>query len=392
MQMRTRTSVLLLSAAFMLPAANAADPIKIGVLLPTTGSLAGLTEDMIRGARLAIDEAGGSVAGRNIELIVEDDEAKPAVGLDKAKKMILSDKIEILSGLSSSAVALAVTPYAVQRRTPVVIMLAGANDLTGEKCSPWVYRLSYSSWQVASPLGPWLAQQGKKRVFVLGSDYVSPREMVAGFRDTFTKAGGTIIGEAWAPFGQTQDYGPYLALAKAANPDAIYAVFYGGEAILFIKQYDSFGMKSIPLTSPLGLVSSLLRGAQGPASADVISSVNYFAENNTPENNEFNKKFQDKFKKQPSEFSAFGYDTMRFMIEGLKKTNGKTTDRQALLKAMKSVSFVGPRGPLRIDPKTNHAIQDVYITKTEKRGEGVVAVPLATIKDVAAPASGCVLK
>lgn len=368
---------------------QAQEPIKIGMLLSTSGVFAALSEDTIRGARMAIEDAGGQVAGRKIELVIEDDEAKPAVGVSKARKMVQSDKIDVLTGLVSSAVAVAILPYTIQNKLPVVVAMAGANSITGETCSPWVYRLSYSSWQVASPLGTWLAKSGKKKVFVIASDYVSPREMFAGFKETFVKAGGTIVGEAWAPFAQTQDYGPYLAQAKAANPDAIYSVFYGGEAILFVKQYDAFGMKTIPLTGPLGITADLVRNAQGDAAADVTSSVNYFAELDTPENNAFRAKFQQKYQRTTSEFSALGYDSLRFIIEALKKTDGKTADRDAVRKAMSGVSFVGPRGPLRIDPQTNHVIQNVYIVKTVKKDGKVVAEAVETIKDVATPTFGC---
>lgn len=382
-------AVALLACLVTLPATAQQAPIRVGLLLSTSGPFAALSEDTIRGARMAIEEAGGDVNGRKIELVIDDDEAKPAVGLTKARKLILSDKIDVMSGLVSSAVALAILPFAIQNKVPVVVAMAGANSITGDTCSPWVYRLSYSSWQVASPLGTWLAKSGKKRVFVVASDFVSPREMVAGFKDTFTKAGGTIVGEAWAPFAQTQDYGPYLAQAKAANPDAIYSVFYGGEAITFVKQYDGFGMKSIQLTGPLGITADLVRAAQGDAAADVISSVNYFAELNTPENNAFRARFQQRYQRTTSEFSALGYDSLKFIIEALKKTGGKTSDRDAVRKAMAGVSFVGPRGPLRIDPKTNHVVQNVDIVKTARKDGKVIAEPLETIKDVATPAFGC---
>jgi branched-chain amino acid transport system substrate-binding protein len=208
--------------------------------------------------------------------------------------------VDVLTGIVGSDVALAVRPFAEANRVPVVIANAGANALTGENCSPWMFRVSFSHAQLVSNFGAWLVKRGIRRVYALGADFVSPREMVEAFRKGFVAAGGTMVGEAFAPYGTTKDYGPYLSQARAANPDAIFAVFYGAEAILFVKQYQSFGMRDKHrLVTTMGLTPQMLRKAQGDAAAGILESLNYVPELDTPAN----KAFQANL---PKKYSALG--------------------------------------------------------------------------------------
>lgn len=380
------------AAALMLAAsAQAQQPIKIGAVIATTGNDVAQGAEMANGMKLAIEHFGPAVNGRPIQLLIEDDGSNPNVGLQKARKLISSDKVDMIAGVQLSSGALAIGPVAAAAKVPMIISLASANALTGARCSPWVFRASYANSQLAEPFGPWVFNKlGYKTVFTLGADFVTPKEFASNFRTTYEKAGGKVIKEVFSPFNKTQDFGPYLAQARAANPDAILAFYYGAEAILFAKQYDSFGLKGkIPLIAMIGTTPMMLRAAQGDAAAGVISSLNYIPELQNPENIAFQKAYREKFGAGASEFAVMAYDSMRFAIEAAKKIEGKVEDRVALAKAISQVSFVGPRGPTSMNPKTNQVDQNVYIAKTVKKDGKVVFELLDTIQNVSTDASQC---
>lgn len=373
--------------------AHAAEPLKIGVLQPTSGILAALAQEQINGMQIAVDEVDGSVAGRKIELIVEDTEAKPQVGLTKARKLILSNKVDVLAGVISSAVALALAPYLSRAKMPLVISNAGTNMLAGPKCERYVLRASYSMGQTSKPMGEYMAKKGIKSVYIMASDYVAPREAVEAFKKAFTAGGGKIIGEDWTPFGRTQDFGPYLSKARAAKPDAIFAVYYGGEAILYTKQYEAFGMKKqIPLYSAIGLTPPILRKAQGMTAADVIQTSNYISELPHPENKTFVEAYTKKFGQPPGEFAAYSYDTIRIILDAVKALNGDTKDKSKFVAQMEKSNFVGPRGPIKLSSTSRDVVQNMYIVKSVAKDGKVGFELLETMKDYPDPASGCNLK
>jgi branched-chain amino acid transport system substrate-binding protein len=379
-----------LIAALAQPApAFAADPLKIGVLMPTSGVFAVLGQRQLNGMRFAIEEAGGEVAGRKIEMLHEDSEGKPDVGLAKTRKLVLSDRIDVMAGIINSAVALAVAPYLSSQRVPLVISNASTDVLSGEKCDRYVFRVSYSSSQITEPIGLWMAKHAPKNLYILASDYVAPHEYVAAMKRGYLAGGGTIVGETYTPFNRTQDYGPYISQARGTNPGAVFSVYFAAEALLFVKQYDSFGMKAaIPLYGPIGLTPPVLRKAQGAAAAGVISPSNYVAELDTPENRVFRDAYKKKFGEDPEEFTVMGYDTMRFIFEAVKARGGDTKDRPALVAAIENVAYAGPRGPMKM-AKNHQATQNVYIVKTVEKGGDVAFEIIDTYRDFVDPVKGC---
>jgi branched-chain amino acid transport system substrate-binding protein len=372
--------------------ALAADPLKIGVLMETSGVFAVLGQRQLKGMQFAVEEAGGEVAGRKIELLHEDTEGKPDVGLAKTRKLVLSDKADIMTGIINSAVALAVTPYLSSQRMPLVISNAAADVLTGAKCDRYVFRVSYSSAQISEPIGRWMAKNAPKNLYILGSDFVAGHEFVAAAKQAYLAGGGTIVGETFTPFGRTQDYGPYISQARSANPGAVFAVYFAAEALLFVKQYESFGMKAaMPLFGPIGLTPPVLRQAQADAALGVISPENYVLELDTPENRKFREAFKKKFGEDPEEFAVMGYDAVRFIIEAVKARGGDTADRPALVGAIEKVAYTGPRGPMKM-AKNHQATQNVYIVKTVKKDNAVAFEIIDTYKDVEDPVKGCNLE
>ncbi len=372
--------------------AGAAEPIKIGVVLPYSSVYATIGNDITDAMRLAFDELGGKVAGREIVLIKEDSEVKPNVGLAKAKKLVHQAKVDLLVGPVASHVAGAMAQFVNQAKIPLLIPNAGNNLLTGEQCSPFVLRTSFSNDQFVRIMGPWLKKKGYNTAFLMASDYAAGHQMMDGFKKSFVEAGGKVVGEAFPPLRTTKDYAPYLAKVKAAKPDTLFVFFAGGPAIQFVKQYDAFGLKKdIQLSGAGWLTSPLFLPAQGDAAAGFIGSLNYIPSIDTPTSKAFQTNFKAKTGRVGSEFAAQGYDTARLIFEALKQIGGKTDDKMAFIEAMHSVKITGTRGSLRIDRKTNNIIQDMYIFETKKMGGKVGYNILDTIKAVQDAPKGCKL-
>jgi branched-chain amino acid transport system substrate-binding protein len=229
--------------------------------------------------------------------------------------------------------------------------------------------------------------QGIKKVFTLAPDYAAGRQMIDAFTATFTAAGGEVVGQEFTPFQKTQDFGPYLAQAKASGADAVYVFYAGGEAIAFVKQYESFGLKAdLPLYGSGFLTSPLYVNAQGPAAEGVITALHYVPTIDSTANADFVAAFQAKTGRVPSEFAVQGYDAARALIEATKTG---ASDRESLAAALRQVSFEGPRGKLSIDPATNNLVQPIYVYQTVAGEGGLTQQVLAQLPAEADPVNGC---
>ena len=387
-----RTHAAVLAAVTLCASAAGAEPIKIGVLLPSSGVYAGLGNDQTLALEMGFDDFGREVAGRPIELVHADTESAPNSGLAAFKRLVLRDEVDVVVGIISSAVAGAVRDFAHNAKVPLVISNAGNDDVTGERCSPWIVRSSFSNSQINREMGPWMAAQGFNNVFLMAFDYAAGHQMMNAFRDGFVAAGGTIAGEEYPPLGETADFGPYLAKVKAADPDAAYVFFAGGPAIKFVKEWAAFGLKEeIQLAGAGWLNSPLYLNAQGLDAEGNLGILNYVPSIDTPENQAFQRKFRAAHGRAATEFGVAAYDSARLIVSALQATGGDTEDKAALVKEMQSTQFDGPRGPFRIDPATNNVIQNIYIFRVEAQGDGVAAVVQDVIPNVQDAPNGCSL-
>ena len=392
MNRKTRSVAAMLALLALCAATLAAEPIKIGVLLPSSGVYAGLGNDQKLALELGFDDFGREVAGRPIELIHADTQSKPGSGLAQIKKLVLRDRVDVVVGIISSAVAGAVRDYVHNAQVPLILSNAGNDDLTGAQCSPWILRSSFSNSQISREMGPWMAARGFNNVFLMAFDYLAGHQAMEAFRGGFVAAGGTVVGEEYPPLGETEDFGPYLAKVKAADPDAVYVFFAGGPAIKFVKEWAAFGLKGeIQLAGAGWLNSALYINAQGMDAAGALGILNYVPSIDTPENHAFQENFRAAHGRDASEFGVAAYDSARIIVEALKATGGNTTDKEALVAAMQATRFDGPRGPFRIDPRTNNVIQNVYIFEVQAQDGGVAAVVQDVIADVQDPPNGCTL-
>lgn len=363
-----------------------AQDIKVGLLLPFSGVYAALGNDIEAGFTTAIEQFGAETE-TTFEIIREDTEVKPPVALGKAKKLILQDKVDVMAGIVSSGVLGAVRDMVHGAGVPLIVANAGNDEATGAACSPYITRMSFSNGQVNRPMGQWMYDQGIRKVYTLAPDYAAGRQMIDGFVQTFTAAGGEIAGQEFTPFQKTQDFGPYMAQAKSSGAEAVFVFYAGGEAISFVKQYDSFGLKAdLPLYGSGFLTSPLYVNAEGPAAEGVITALHYVPTIDSPANVKFVEAFKAKTGRIPSEFAVHGYDAGRALIEAVK---AGATDRESLANALRQVRFDGPRGALSIDPATNNIVQPIYVYETVAGTDGLTQKVLAQLPAEADPANGC---
>ncbi|WP_417726278.1 ABC transporter substrate-binding protein [Roseovarius sp.] len=381
---RAILAALGLATGLALPAS--AQDIKVGLLLPFSGVYAALGNDIEAGFTTALEQFGAETPA-TFEIVREDTEVKPPVALAKAKKLILQDKVDVISGIVSSGVLGAVRDMVHGAGVPLIVANAGNDEATGEACSPYITRMSFSNGQVNRPMGQWMYDQGIRKVYTLAPDYAAGRQMIDGFVQTFTAAGGEIVGQDFTPFQKTQDFGPYMAQAKSSGAEAVFVFYAGGEAISFVKQYDSFGLKAeLPLYGSGFLTSSLYVNAEGPAAEGVITALHYVPTIDTPANAQFVEAFKAKTGRVPSEFAVHGYDAGRALIEAVKTG---ATDRESLANALRQVRFEGPRGALSIDPATNNIVQPIYVYETVAGADGLTQKVLAQLPAEADPVNGC---
>ena len=373
-----------IAAGLAMPAA--ADDIKVGLLLPFSGVYAGIGNDIEAGFNLGLEQFG-SETDATFEIVREDTEVKPPVALGKAKKLILQDNVDVIAGIVSSGVLGAVRDMVHGAGVPLIVANAGNDEATGADCSPYITRMSFSNSQVNRPMGTWMHEQGIGKVFTMAPDYAAGRQMIDSFTASFTAAGGEVVGQEFTPFQKTQDFGPYLAQAQASGADAVYVFYAGGEAISFVKQYDSFGLKAdLPLYGSGFLTSPLYVNAEGPAAEGVITALHYVPTIDSDANRAFAEAFTAATDRVPSEFAVQGYDAARALIEATKTG---AADRETLANALRQVSFDGPRGTLSIDPATNNVVQPIYVYETVAGENGLTQKVLAQLPAEADPANGC---
>jgi branched-chain amino acid transport system substrate-binding protein len=363
--------------------AQARAPLRLGNLNSFTGAIAYAAENNFNAMSLYFDSIGWTIAGRKIELIKEDDQFNPQVGLQKAKKLVESDKVDMIVGVQASNVALAVLNYAKQQKASYIVSGAGTDAVTWDRY-PYLFRTSISTYQLSTPMAGWVYDNLGKEIVTTASDYAGGRDVIAQFKGPYLGKGGKVLKEIWPPLGTT-DFSPYLIDIKSINPPVTYDFMPGADAVRFIQQYHEFGLKEkMPLTG-FTIIDSLILGALGKAALGVISATVYTDTVDNPESRKFVAEYQAKHKVPPDLFSDYGYVAARAVHEALQMTDGDTSDKDKLAEAMTKVRFNAPRGPFRIDPATHNPIQDIYICQVVEKEGRITSKVLATFKDVQDP-------
>jgi branched-chain amino acid transport system substrate-binding protein len=390
------TSVAAAGAAagpWVLRAQAQSEPIKIGVVLPYTGVYAELGVSITQGMKLVLARENDRVAGRKILMIQEDDEMKPPVGIRKMEKLIDSDKVDILTGPVHSGILMGMRDKVHNSKTILIVSNAGADAISRERCSRWIFRASFSNWQPNQPMGGWVAKNVSKEAFLIAPNYQAGKDMMEAFKETFVKAGGKVVAEDYPKLGET-DYAPYLTKIKQSGVKAVYCFFSGTDAVNFVKQYDQFGLKkTIKLTGAGFLTEPDVLPAQGQSALGIITGHFYSPLLDNPTNKKFVKDFRSQYGgKVPDGFACQGYDTAEVIVRSLRAINGNTQDKDKWVDAIAKVEFDSPRGRFRFDPKTHNVIQPfIYIREVKETALGLNNVPIDKVADVRDPGTGCTL-
>jgi branched-chain amino acid transport system substrate-binding protein len=348
--------------------AVAQGPIKIGFMAPLSGPAAQAGKDMYSGCEMFWEENGWQVAGRKIEVILEDSEANPKAALTKARKLVETDKVHVLGGTIFSNVTYAVAAYVDTQGIPTFSPINSADDLTQRKRPKWMIRTGFSASQYMHPFGEYAAKVlGYKKIVTIGLDYSFGWESVGAFHKAFEDNGGKIIQKIWVPLN-IADYAPYLAGVKR-DADAVFILGLGRWTVLFSRQYANSGLKSrIPLLANGTYSDEHVLPQLGDESLGVISAHNYSAALDTPANRRFRSAYEKKYNRLPSVYSENCYSGVQLVNEAIKSINGKVEDRRALMEALRNAEIKdAPRGPIKMDPYGN-PIQNIYIRKIERVG------------------------
>jgi len=347
---------------------QAAEPIKIGFFAPLSGFAAQTGKDMLTGLKFYLKEQGGKVAGRDVVLISEDTEAKPAVALTKVRKLVEKDGVHILMGGLMASTGYALQPYVDGKKIPTLYPVMAPDDITQRKRAKWIVRTGWSSSQPSHPFGEYAYKElGLRKIVTLGFDYAFGWEVIGGFQKTFEEAGGKIIQKIWVPVGN-RDYAPFLPQVSK-DADAVFALLFGAGALQFVKQFEEYGLKDkMKLLGGGTTTDEHVLPSMGDEAIGIMTTLHYSAAIDTAVNKKFTKPYREFAGKSASYYSEALYTGGRWAIEAMKSINGKVEDRDALLAALQKQTLSDvPRGPLKISSYGN-PIQNVYIRKVEKVG------------------------
>ena len=360
-------AIVAMAAGIAIPA-QAADPLKIGLVLPMSGPFAAYGKQIEHGVRLYLATKGDTFAGRKVEIVLKDDSPGTAGDVSKrlAQELVIKDKVDILAGFGLTPSAFAVAPVATDAKKPMVVMNAATSSVTTK--SNYIVRTSMTLPQNSAPIASWAAKNKIKKVFTLVADYGPGHDAEGQFKKTFTAAGGEIVGEVRAPV-KNPDFAPFLQKIKDTKPDAVFLFLPpGGETIAFMKGFKERGLSQagIQLIATGDLPDEDILEAIGDSALGLITSFHYSEAHNSPENKTYTEAYYKAYPKdRPNFMSIGGYDGMHLIAEVLKKTNGNT-DADKFIEAAKGMKWVSPRGPVSIDPATRDIVQNIYIRKVEK--------------------------
>jgi branched-chain amino acid transport system substrate-binding protein len=317
MKRRNVLAALLAAASIVAgPVAHAQGKLKVGIMLPFTGTFAALGTAIDNGFKLYVKEQGGKLGGREIEYFVVDDESDPAKATDNINKLINRDRVDVVVGTVHSGVAMAMAKVARDSKTLLMIPNAGADAITGPFCAPNVFRSSFSSWQSSYAMGQVMAKRGHKRAVSITWKYAAGDEMVAAFKEGFEKGGGQVLKQLNLPFPNVE-FQALLTDIAATKPDAVFAFFAGGGAVKFVRDYAGAGLnKTIPLYGPGFLTDGTLE-AQGEAAQGIYTTLHYADSLGTPRDNDFRLAYASTYKLQPDVYAVQGYDAAQMLAIGL---------------------------------------------------------------------------
>jgi branched-chain amino acid transport system substrate-binding protein len=382
----------ILIAATAAAAAVAASPVlaqgsgklKVGLMLPATGTFAALGTAIENGFKLHVAEQGGKLGGREIEFVKVDDESDPAKAVDNVNKLIKRDNVDVLVGTVHSGVAMAMARAAKESGTLLIVPNAGADAVTGPMCAVNIFRSSFSNWQPGYAMGQAMAAKGHKTAVSITWKYAAGDEMARGFKEAFEKAGGKVVKELNLPFPNVE-FQALLTEIAATKPEAVFSFFAGGGAVKFVKDYAGAGLKGrIPLYGTGFLTDGTLE-AQGADADGVLTALHYADSLGTPRDNAFRAAYAKTYKLQPDVYAVQGYDAAQMLGVGLNAVKGDVTKKAEFAAALRAAKIDSPRGPFTLSASHN-PVQDMYLRQVAGKENKVVGIASKALAD---PGRGC---
>ena len=385
----TRTALsaaaaLLLCAVPFTAQSQSSGPIKVGLMLPYSGTYAALGSAIENGFKLYVQEQGGKLGGREIQYFKVDDESEPSKATENVNKLIKRDGVDVLVGTVHSGVALAMAKAAKDNNVLLVIPNAGADAITGPLCAANIVRSSFSNWQPGYAMGIVAGGKGVKRAMTITWNYAAGAESTKGFTEGLEKTGGKVIKDLNLPFPGVE-FQALLTEIAAQKPDAVYAFFAGGGAVKFVKDYAAAGLnKTIPLYGPGFLTDGTLE-AQGASAQNMLTTLHYADNLDTKRNNDFRKSYALTYKANADVYAVQGYDAAQILGAGMKAVNGDLAKRDQLTAAMRNTAVDSPRGKFTLSAAGN-PVQDMYLREVKGNYNEFRSVAVKALSD---PARGC---
>ncbi|WP_407179242.1 ABC transporter substrate-binding protein [Bradyrhizobium sp. STM 3562] len=346
-------------------AALAQDKIKIGVIATLSGPAAVLGQQTRDGFALAVKDLGGKMGGKNVEVIVVDDELKPDAAVTKVKGLLEREKVDFVVGPIFSNILLAIHRPVVDNKTFLISSNAGPSSYAGKGCNPFFYVTSYQNDQVHEILGKVAQDRGYKRVYLLVPNYQAGRDSVAGFKLDYK---GDIVEESYMPLG-TLDFQPELSKIASLKPDAVFTFMPGGMGVNLVKQYRQAGLAdTIPVLSAFTVDESTLP-AQQDAAVGMFGGANWAPNLDNPQNRKFVSSYEATYNGVPGTYAMQAYDAALLIDSAVKATNGDLGNKDAVASALKKADFTSLRGSFKFN-SNGYPIQDFYLTKVAKRPDG----------------------
>jgi branched-chain amino acid transport system substrate-binding protein len=355
--------------------AGAQQSVKIGFVSTFSGPTAVIGNDMRNSFELALDHLGRKMAGKPVEVIYEDDQQKPEVGVQKTQKLVESDKVDFVIGYIWSNVLLASLKPVVDSQTFLISANAGPSQIAGEQCSPFFFSTSWQNDQTPQAMGTYMTQKGVKTAFLIGPNYAAGKDMLTGVRTTFK---GQVIGEELTKWPDQLDFSTELSKVRAARPEAVFVFYPGAAGVQFLTQYAQSGLKGqIPLYTAFTIDAITL-----PLQKDLALGVPGAQEwvNDLP--NDANKKFvadfRAKHKNYPSFYGAQSYDAANFANSAVVAVNGDLSKKDAMRAEMRKANYASVRGPYKYG-NNQFPIQNFYLQDVVKDAEGNFTLKTVTM-------------
>lgn len=388
LRLRSPLSSTLLATALLSLAGGACaqDKLKVGFMLPYTGTYAALGVAIENGFRQYVDEQGGKLGGRAVEYVKVDDESDPSKAADNANKLVKRDNVDVMVGTVHSGVAMAMAKVAKDNNTLLIVPNAGADAITGPLCAPNIFRSSFSNWQTGFAMGKVAAARKIKTAATITWKYAAGDESVRGFKEGFEAGGGKVVKEMNLPFPGVE-FQALLTEVSSIKPDAVYTFFAGGGAVKFVKDWSAAGLgNSIQLIGSGFLTDGTLE-AQGDAAKGLLTTLHYADDLTNPKDKAFRLQYVKSYKLQPDVYAVQGYDAAQLLGAGMVAVKGDVKNRDGLVKAMESARIDSPRGPFTLS-KAHNPVQDFYLREVTGKVNKNIGI---AVKGLADPARGCKL-